>query len=412
MTSHSSGPAHLAPVAQREFGPLNASVLLSGSVVGTVATLATDVFGTALPAAVPLACAAGWLLAIVLSLTLLGHGAEVSVEASAASKYFACLRYGLRSARAHWRYALVLALMAAMAAYAVYARVRRDEGGVLRAVLQTQGLIRQESEATRASVETLGGKVDAAREASERTLSAAQRTANDVAALRKASEDKTPRERLAALGYKLGPESAVDALSRGDAQVLTLMRAAGVKPIPTSYMSVSGIERLVLDPSADVGATLKAADLHGADLDTPLRPMSLRSGELVIPDIEQLLATQGIETGGFDRMKTPGQTFVLSVAGHGPLLSDVMVTPLLIAVWRGRLDAVKALVAQGASPRAKGMLSLTAYRAEPRKPGEPIDAGNGLNSVGRQEAIEVTPLGETQRLHRGDLEKVLAAAGR
>ena len=115
MTPSNAGKGHIAPVAQSEFGPLNAIVLLSGTVIGTVATIASDAFGASLPAAVPLACAVGWLLALMLSLTLLGRGAVVSAEASAVTKYFACLRQGLRSAREHWRYAIVLAVMAGMA---------------------------------------------------------------------------------------------------------------------------------------------------------------------------------------------------------------------------------------------------------------------------------------------------------
>ena len=260
MTSDSNGPGHIAPVAQRELGPLNATVLLSGTVVGTMATIASDAFGASLPAAVPLACAVGWVLALVLSLTLLGRGAVVPANGSLAGKYLACFRQGFTSARHHWRYALVLAIMAGMAAYAVYARVRRDDGGVLRAVLNMQQEVHREAETTRASVDALGGKVDATRDASEKTLSAAQRAASDVAALRQRAENTTPKERLAALGYKLGAEGAVDALSRGDAEALTLMRAAGMTPIPTSYMSMSGLEPLVLNVAADVGATLKAAD--------------------------------------------------------------------------------------------------------------------------------------------------------
>lgn len=412
MTSNRSGPAHLAPVAQREFGPLNASVLLSGTVVGTVATLATDVFGAALPAAVPLACAVGWMCAIALSLTLLGRGAEVSVEAPATTRYFACLCHGVRSAWEHWRYALVLALMAAMAAYSVYARIRRDDGGVLRAVLQTQGLIREEGTATRAAVDALGGQVAASRATSERTLSAVERAASDVAALRRDSEHKGPKERLAALGYKFGAEDAVDALSRGDAEALALMRAAGMTPIPTTHMSVSGLERLVLNAGADVGATLKAAALYGDALDQPFRPMSLGTGELVVPEVEGLLAAHGIEVGGFATMTRPGQTFVLATGGHGPLLGQVSVPALVVAVWKGRVDAAKALVAQGASPRAKGVVGLTVYRAELRKPDEPVGPGNGLRPISRHVDIEVTPLGETRRLGQVDLERVLAAIRR
>jgi hypothetical protein len=180
----------------------------------------------------PRPCAVGWVLALVLSLTLLGRGAVVPPNGSLVGKYLACLGQGLRSARHHWRYALVLAVMAGMAAYAVYARVRRDDGGVLRALLTLQRDVHQEGEATRAAVEVLGGTVGASRAASERTLGAVERAASDVAALRKASEHKSPKERLAALGYKLGAEGAVDALSRGDAEALALMRAAGVTPIP------------------------------------------------------------------------------------------------------------------------------------------------------------------------------------
>ena len=266
MTPLSKDKGHIAPVAQSEFGPLNATVLLSGTIVGTIATLASDAFGSSLPAVVPLACAAGWVLALLLSLTLLGRS-PVPADSSLAGKYLACFRRGVRNAREHWRYALVLAVMAGMAAYAVYARVRRDDGGVLRAVLKLQGDMHNEGEATRTAVSALGGKVDASRDASEKTLSAAQSAAGDIAALRQRAENTTPKERLAALGYKLGAEGAVDALSRGDVDALALMRAAGVTPIPTSYMAMSGLEQLVLNAAADVGAALKAADLHGADLD-------------------------------------------------------------------------------------------------------------------------------------------------
>ena len=85
MTSSSNGPAHPASVAQRELGPLNATVLLAGTVVGTVATIASDVFGATLPAAVPLVCAAGWVLALVLSLTLLRRGAEILLKPAASA---------------------------------------------------------------------------------------------------------------------------------------------------------------------------------------------------------------------------------------------------------------------------------------------------------------------------------------
>jgi hypothetical protein len=59
MTPPGNDPNHIAPAAQRELGPLNATVLLSGTVVGTVTTLVTYLFGASLPGAVPLACAAG-----------------------------------------------------------------------------------------------------------------------------------------------------------------------------------------------------------------------------------------------------------------------------------------------------------------------------------------------------------------
>ena len=106
-------------------------------------------------------------------------------------------------------------------------------------------------------------------------------------------------------------------------------------------------------------------------------------------------------------MKTPGQTFVLAVGSQGPLFSSVAVTPLLVAVWMGRADAAKALVAQGASPQAKGVLGLRVYRAELRKPDEPMGPSNGLRPIGRQVELEVTPLGEAQRLGRRDMERLL-----
>lgn len=43
----------------------------------------------------------------------------------------------------------------------------------------------------RVSVDALGGKVDAARETGKRTLSATQRTASDVEALRRACEARS-----------------------------------------------------------------------------------------------------------------------------------------------------------------------------------------------------------------------------
>ena len=69
-------------MAQRELGPVNATVLLSGIVVGTVATGATDAFDAALPTATPLAFAAGWVLALVPWLTLLGRSAPVRANGS------------------------------------------------------------------------------------------------------------------------------------------------------------------------------------------------------------------------------------------------------------------------------------------------------------------------------------------
>lgn len=232
-SGHDSTKLGLSTTATRELSPLNGAVLLTGTVVGITATVAADVFASHLPAALPLACAMGWLAAVSFILALLGRGLDgAPAHPRTPRQWLACLRSGAAVARRDRWYSLLLGLMAAFAAYAGYVKVRSDPAQSIASLVKTSEAIRNEASAARSRVERLDTIASRQAAVQEQAASATAELARQVAALHKPPATALPASPAELLRREGRWNNAAfgEALLRGEADSIRLYVAAGWEP--------------------------------------------------------------------------------------------------------------------------------------------------------------------------------------
>lgn len=371
-------PLHM--VAAKEVAPVNQAALLSATVVGAVATVAVDL-GT--PRSLPwLAtfCVIGWVLAMGLTMILIGRGqprdglpGDGTLARYVADGWYRCIT--------RKRYALVLALMAGLAAYAVFVKLREPEGGVLGSMFSTL----------------------------KRVEASSKEAGSDLKAIRAGME--TPQILASRGGYPPTAGGAAEAVANADLNGLRLVLAAGATKVAVNQGSNNPIGRLIEVKDANVAAVLDAAGLKGPELDLPF-PLRFVNGKSPIPDFGQLLASQGIrvvpETDPFKEVEV---MYVRSATATWSEQSG-QAPPLMLAVWLNKPDAVKALLARDAQANSAAFFKLRLVErrrnANPNK-----EAARAYPYVlGTRDAVlQISALSEAKRLGLRDIEGLLAASG-
>lgn len=350
---------------QKQVGPANAAALLTTTIAGFGMTVAGDLFGASLPNYAPAVILGAWLLAIIIAIALVGRDATVSADQFSLNWTLACLKLGLARARANWRYALVLVLMSLCAAYAAWAQHRQ-----------------------KSSVADIAEGVQVIQQATGNTAKAVKEIHGDLG-----SDEMT----LVKMGFGSSDEHAWRALSEANIPAMEIMRRNNREHFPvTALDKPSALENLIMNPRADVSSALRLAQIPVADLDRRRFIESTFSGNFSVPE----------ETGIFENLgftivrRLPDQKSASAQALYfqvdkAPWMAEV--SPILLAVWVNNELALRALLANGASPDGSTTLSVHAFK------------GRALEF--QEFEVTVTALSEAKRLGHKELESVLLQAG-
>lgn len=336
-----AGPL-LQPKAITAVAPLNHALLLTCTTVGIAATAYAELLPGSFAQVLGWACLLGWVggLAMLLYLTGTALRPADTIEGR--------MRAALRAVKENRSFATIVLLMVAGAAFSSYSRLIRE---------------RQGAEAL-ARVEAHTGV--AAAEASKAASAALEGQQTSAEILRRVSSEKTPQERLQALGVVMTDAGLCEAAMNARPVVLTLMAQESIHPGTLVQNGQFCLERV-----------LREGPLQPRDWDQVLTAVAARSHELNrayeaeaevdIPKLDRLLETLHLaESSKHTR-------------GWKPIVVEVQATPLMWTVWSGNAEASKALLRHGAGAQALSSISVVA-------------AGGGVVRV------KLTPASEAQRL--------------
>ncbi|WP_418319030.1 hypothetical protein [Piscinibacter sakaiensis] len=375
-TAASQPPAaHVSTFAQRELAPLNAATLLATGLSTAVLTVATDLMGPRLNVWLTAVFAAAFVLSVVIALMLMGREGAPSAQSSGVARWVGCLRRGLRRSMQNWRYALLLATMVGLAVYSAYVKAREADGGLLREFVFRLDRLQATANDTRSGIDSLTRRQDA------------------------------PVARLRDLGFDNTDEGAWKALSEGNVDALGLMRSLGRTYFPTdSGGGGNALEALLMKPGAEIAGALREAGIGAAELDKPRSIERALMGSFQVP-------TKGLyESLGF--MVGPTRPEIVP-AGRVHIVHDVQSrwmapTPaILLAVWAGKDDAVRALLERGANPNLAAVATVMGSTTETKR------LGDKAFHFPRFEQFEmhVYPLSEARRLGLEKIEEMLRNGG-
>ena len=268
---------------------------------------------------------------------------------------------GVGAARAKPRFALLILLLTAGAAFTVWSRAQADKGG---AIASLRSDVRQAAVA--ASQAEASASVAAVEARSVRQTLESQETAAAA---------------LSRMGYRPTTEDACRAVAAGDAAALALMTKISA---PSVSINLGGgqwatcLESALLDSaaSAKVAAGLNAFALSAKDRD-----------RLYV----------GQEIGNANERNLRVRALVKSMvpdAGSGVILTSVRGTPLMYAVRADNAEAVEALLRQGANVDEPGRVDVS------------VQTPRGS----RMETLATSPLREARRLGLKRVEPILASA--
>jgi hypothetical protein len=349
----------------QRMAPVNSAIALGTTAGSTALTMAADWHGRSEPL-LPLFAVLGWFVAIAAALFVLGRHA-----AGGDAGWGESVRQGLRIVKDNKRYAALLLVMAAMGAYSAYVKVRQDDSGVLRKLVEAlervEGTVADTNEGVKVLVE----------------------------------KAKRPETRLADMGYDTSNESALTALSRGDVVALQLRQEMKLAPIDLSASPLNPLPQLLAAKSGDVAGALKAAALSPEDLDRPSTYFATPQDP--IPEIEKLATSHGIAVV---RDKNDMTEMGKSYLQGQPLVTGAQVPPLVLAVWKGRADAVQVMLSQKASPDTVARVDVQVHTVT----GPPLKGGY-VPSRYHSVTLEFNALAEARRLGKADIEGLLQSAG-
>lgn len=373
MTEESKPIEPLHVVAAREVAPVNQAALLSATLAGAVATVAVDIGAPRSIPGLAILCVIGWLMAMGLTVMLIGRGQPRDPKAAGTLRRY--VLDGWYRCITRKRYGLVLALMAGLAAYAVFVKLREPEGGVLANVFHVLKDVQSTSKATGA----------------------------DVTAIRGAME--TPEMLSSRGGYPPTPFGAAEAVAKADLKGLRLVQTAGVKTVATTDNPVG---RLIELKDANVGEVLDAAGLEGPVLDIPF-PLRQVNGKSTVPDFGQLLSSVGIRVVPDDDPMKVVEVIYVKSTNLSWAEQRVQVPPIVKAVWLNKPEAVKALLMRNAATNAAAVFTLRVV--ERRRNTNKGEAARAYPYVlgSRDAVLKVSALSEARRLGLRDIEAILVA---
>jgi hypothetical protein len=382
------------PRPSKLFDSTSKATAVSVGSVSTVGTVLTDLLGVQGWPLAPWACSLGWVVAVLALLVSLGIPQEQNTE-ERWRDYPQYLQDGWKHALRHKGWLLAVLLFTAGAAYSLYLKSNQG-GGVLHDIAVRLDFIESEVSATRAAaektqavaVETQAAVVDAKAVVDEtkaavlETKAAVDDTKAVVMDTNAKTSDildklttKTPRQVLAEEGVSFTDDGYLDALASGNLNALRAFNELQYQRTPLEPDDPwDPLRRLIDSRNADVGQALQVASLSAQELNLPL--MLSEGSEKLPPRRNALLSAHGFQQDAYVNLEG--------------------VTPLLYAVWRNRLSAVQALLAQGADPNQRAQAQA-----------EWFEASRGL----RKKIIPLTPLSEAQRLGHQDVEQLLLEAG-
>lgn len=366
--------------AAKEVAPVNQAVLLTATVAGALATAAVDVgsFSRSVPW-LATACIGGWVLAMLLTMVLIGRGQPLPGPTGSGTlwRYF---KDGWYRCITRKRYTLLLALMAGLAAYAVFAKLKQPEGGVLANVFSALKDIQTSSKETAADVKVIRSKLE------------------------------TPEMQASQGGYPPTPFGAGEAVAKGDLKGLKLVQAAGVKTVALNQGANSPIARLIELKDSNVAELLDAAGLAGPELDLRF-PVRQVNGKSSVPEFAQLLSARGIRVVPDEDPFRDVEVMYSKSTNAAWSEQRAEVSPLVHAVWLNRPDAVKALLERKAQPNSSAVFKLHLMERHRNTNPDKQAARAYPYVLGSREAVlEVSALSEAKRLGRGDIEALLNAA--
>ena len=333
--------AHLAPLAQKELGPVNAAILLTTSLCTGVLTIASEFLGSGLQGLGPYLFAAVWMLAILVIFALIGREHGNTGSARGLARWTRCLRQGASVSIRHWQYSLLLLAVAALAGGTSYLNVKRSSGAPV--VVYADTAVQQ----------------------------------------------------LTAQGYSLSDTSMWMALAEGNARAIELARAAGRQSFPyVDPRMGNALESLVIKGGESALMTLELVRPTQAELSKPiaLSPQFNKLAE-VFPTAwtDALLDSIGVRVAA--PLPARLDAGVIYVEKGAYFVSDMRTTPLMLAIWSGDDRVADKLLSLGVDPHVPTTFSLMVKVA-------PDKAGSGMAHNMRFATVTLFPSQEARRLGR------------
>lgn len=352
-----AGADAFSEAARSGLTALNATALVVCTAVSAALSLLADIGGSAGSQFTAYVAFGSWLASIVLALYLAGRNAA---DAAGPATVTRAVAQGLRMVRARPGFAAVVLMLSLGATFTVWSRARSDHGGAL----ASMGVDLRRAVAAAESVGITAAAINQDTDAIKAVL----------------TKPASPAEQLARQGLGRTPQAVCDVLSKGDLQSARLLKAAGVEHAPVSVTLGGGQFAFCLEE-----AFLEKTEEALVSQALGILPMSK-------DDLRRVYLVQSVGMGSDAGLQPMTLLAKVGLAGPGRVrLSSVRATPLVMAIWRGDIALVDALLAQGADPNESAR----------------YDFGIGA----RMETVGVSPLTEAERLGRAGIATGLKASG-